>query len=159
MRQETIAFFLAVVVPPILLHFSLLTYASVVNALGEPPRNLAHWRRPAVLLLDILAILWGAAGYILAWPVSYRLIEEVIIRVITVCGFLTHEQTFNGIQGPAYLLLWLWTNYVMDRMALRKVPLDYFMILQAWLPGAIIYWTVVGGGIYFTIMHYFPHNC
>lgn len=152
-------FMLAVVAPPILLHFSLLAYAKVVNLLGEPPCKLVQLCRPRVLPLMALAILWGIAGMILAYPISYRMVDEIIVRVTAVCGFLTREQTFNGIQGPAYLLLWLWTKYTIDRIARKGVPVGYFALQRVWLAGAVIYWIVVGIGMHFTITHYFPRNC
>lgn len=152
-------FVLAVVAPPILLHFSLLAYAEAVNLLGEPPYKPVHLCRPRVLPLMALAILWGIAGMILAYPISYRMVDEIIVRVTAGCGFLTREQTFNGIQGPAYLLLWLWTKYCIDRIALKGVPVGYFALQRVWLAAAVIYWIVVGVGMYFTITHYFSHNC
>lgn len=68
MNSGLASFVLAVVAPSILLHFSLLAYAQVVNVLGEPPYKLDQLYRPQVLFFFALSMLWGVAGMILAYP-------------------------------------------------------------------------------------------
>jgi ABC-type polysaccharide/polyol phosphate export permease len=161
-REEVVAFILAVVAPPVFVHFSLLASAQVGRVVDGRDLKLADFRHLNILLSHLFVILWFVAGYALA-----RLGEEMIAtmahqvyeRARELCSddrasVFLHSPRVSGYVTITFLLSQWLLSILSERRYPRGNTVGYLDVLLIWLIPALIYWVGTGIDIYSTFARY-----
>lgn len=164
MRGEAVVFILTVAVPPVFVHFSLLSRAQVMGRVGGRGLKLADFRHLNILLPYLFTTLWFLAGYALA-----RLGEEMIATIADhvyecVRELYSAERARDFLYPPrvsGYVVItFILSQWLLSILWQRRYPrgktVGYFDVLLIWLIPALIYWVGIGIYIYSTLARYRP---